>query len=158
MAIHTSRARGLLGGGTSILLAAALWGTTGTAQSVILDTAGPFSIGAARIVIGGLLLLVLASFIERGAAIRRLLAAARPDRRRVRLLIALGAISVAVYQTTFFASVATTGVAVGTAVTIGSGPPFAGLLAAALGKRTPSPRPPPPTGTGRGWAALVSGG
>ena len=66
MAIHTSRARGLLGGGTSISLAAALWGTTGTAQSVILDTADPFSIGAARIVIGGLLLLVLAFFVERG--------------------------------------------------------------------------------------------
>jgi DME family drug/metabolite transporter len=158
MAIHTSRARGLLGGGTSILLAAALWGTTGTAQSVILDTADPFSIGAARIVIGGLLLLVLASFIERGAAIRRLLAAARADRRRVRLLIALGAISVAVYQTTFFASVATTGVAAGTVVTIGSGPAFAGLLATALGRRPSSRWLLATAGAVVGCAALVSGG
>ena len=158
MAIHTSRTRGLLDGGTSILLAAALWGTTGTAQSVILDTAGPYSIGAARIVIGGLLLLVLASFIERGAAIRRLLAASRADRRRVRLLISLGAISVAVYQTTFFASVASTGVAVGTVVTIGSGPAFAGLLATALGKRPSSRWLVATAAAVVGCAALVSGG
>jgi DME family drug/metabolite transporter len=158
MAIHISAARELPGGGTSILLAAALWGTTGTAQSVILDTAGPFSIGAARIVIGGLLLLVLASFVERGTSLRRLLAASRPDRRRVRLLIALGALSVAVYQITFFASVATTGVAVGTVVTIGSGPAFAGLLATALGKRPSSRWLLATAGAVVGCAALVSGG
>lgn len=158
MAIQTSPARELLGGGTSILLAAALWGTTGTAQSVILDSAGPFSIGAARIVIGGLLLLVLASFVERGASVRRLLSSSRADRRRIRLLIALGAVSVAVYQTTFFASVATTGVAVGTVVTIGSGPAFAGLLATALGRRPSSRWLLATAGAVVGCAALISDG
>jgi DME family drug/metabolite transporter len=153
-----SPVRGLFSGGTSILLAATLWGTTGTAQSVILDAASPFSIGAARIVIGGLLLLALANVVERGARVRHLLAVSRPDRHQVRLLIALGAVSVAVYQTTFFASVATTGVAVGTVVTIGSGPAFAGLLATALGRR-PSHRWMIATaGAIVGCAALVSGG
>jgi DME family drug/metabolite transporter len=101
---------------------------------------------------------VLASFIERGAAIQRLLAASRADRRRVRLLIALGAISVAVYQTSFFASVATTGVAVGTVVTIGSGPAFAGLLATALGRRPSSRWLLATAGAVVGCTALVSGG
>ena len=158
MATHLPPAREWLGGGTSILLAATLWGTTGTAQSVVLDTASPFSIGAARIVIGGLLLFVLASLIERGAQVRRLLVASRPDRRRARLLIALGAASVAVYQITFFASVATTGVAVGTVVTIGSGPAFAGLLAMALGRRPSSRWLLATVGAVVGCAALVSGG
>ncbi|HEU4541414.1 MAG TPA: EamA family transporter [Jiangellaceae bacterium] len=157
MAMPVSPARDLLGGGTSILLAATLWGTTGTAQSVILDTASPFSIGAARIVIGGLLLLALANFVQRGSGVRHLVAS-RPDRRRVRLLIALGGISVAVYQISFFASVATTGVAVGTVVTIGSGPAFAGLLATALGRRPSSRWLGATTGAVIGCAALVSGG
>lgn len=158
MATHLSPAEQLLGGGTSILLAAVLWGTTGTAQSVILETTSPFSIGSARIVIGGLLLLVLALLVERGAQVRRLLAASRPDRQRVRVLIALGAASVALYQVTFFASVATTGVAVGTVVTIGSGPAFAGLLATALGRRPSSRWLLATAGAAVGCAALVSGG
>jgi DME family drug/metabolite transporter len=148
----------LRGGGTSILLAATLWGTTGTAQSVVLDTASPLAIGSARIVIGGLLLFLLASLVGRGSQIRRLLTASRPDRRRVRLLIALGAISVAVYQITFFASVATTGVAVGTVVTIGSGPAFAGVLAAALGRRPSSRWMLATAGAVVGCTALVGGG
>ncbi|HEX5996860.1 MAG TPA: EamA family transporter [Jiangellales bacterium] len=158
MAIHISTGRELLGGGTSILLAATLWGTTGTVQTVILDTASPFSIGAARIVIGGMLLLVLASVVKRGAPVRRLLASSRTDRRRVRLLIALGALCVAVYQISFFASVATTGVAVGTVVTIGSGPAFAGVLATTLGNRPSSRWLLATTGAIVGCAALVSGG
>ncbi len=158
MASHLSPAQEMLGGGTSILLAAVLWGTTGTAQSVILDTASPFSIGSARIVIGGLLLLVLALLVGRGAQVRRLLAASRPDRRRVRVLITLGAASVALYQVTFFAAVATTGVAVGTVVTIGSGPAFAGLLATALGRRPSSRWLLATAGAVVGCAALVSGG
>lgn len=158
MAIDTSTGRELLGGGTSILLAATLWGTTGTTQTVILDTAGPFSIGAARIVIGGMLLLVLASVVKRGAPVRRLLGSPRTDRRRVLLLIILGALCVAVYQISFFASVATTGVAVGTVVTIGSGPAFAGVLATTLGKRPSSRWLLATTGAIVGCAALVSGG
>ncbi|HEX6232745.1 MAG TPA: EamA family transporter [Jiangellaceae bacterium] len=158
MAMPISLTRGLFSGGTSILLAATLWGTTGTAQSVILDSASPFSIGAARIVIGGLLLLALANVVERGVGVRQLMAVSRPDRRRVRLLIALGAVSVAIYQITFFASVATTGVAVGTVVTIGSGPAFAGLLATALGRRPSHRWMIATSGAVVGCAALVSGG
>jgi len=150
--------RRLPGGGTSILLAASLWGTTGTAQSFVLDKADPLSIGSARIVIGGLLLFVLALLVGGGGKVRHLLTGARPDRRKIRLLIALGAISVAVYQIAFFASVATTGVAVGTVVTIGSGPAFAGVLATALGRRPSFRWVLASAGAVVGCAALVSSG
>ncbi|HEX2419802.1 MAG TPA: EamA family transporter [Micromonosporaceae bacterium] len=105
-----------------ILLAACLWGTTGTAQALAANGVGPVSVGAARIVFGGLLLSVVAS---RGLGFRRLAAGGRTTW----LLLALGAVCIAANQTAFFAAVSRTGVATGTVVTIGSGPAFAGLLA-----------------------------
>jgi drug/metabolite transporter, DME family len=104
-----------------ILLAAVLFGTTGTAQAVGpgLD---PLAVGASRIAVGGALLGLFA------------LAAAAAGRIRLRTGAGLRAVllagaCVAVYQATFFAAVADTGVAVGTVVAIGSGPAFAGLFA-----------------------------
>ncbi|WP_203337752.1 DMT family transporter [Nocardioides limicola] len=151
-------------GGLSILLAAVLWGTTGTAQTLMLDpsaplsaepvSASPFSVGAARIVIGGLLLLLVAGLF-RGPGTTRLLARGRG---RVRVLLAVGAVSVVVYQLAFFVAVATTGVAVGTVVTIGSGPAFAGLMAAALGQRPSGRWLVATVGAVLGCLALVSGG
>jgi DME family drug/metabolite transporter len=97
-----------------VLLAAICFGTTGTAQA-IGPAGSPVAVGAARIVFGGLLLVLVA---------RRL---------RVRMpgisasLVAMAA-AVAVYQLSFFASVRLTGVAVGTVVAIGTGPAAAGAL------------------------------
>jgi DME family drug/metabolite transporter len=104
-----------------ILLAACLWGTTGTAQALAANGVGPLSVSAARIVFGGLLLFAVAS----RAGIRRLAAGGRTTW----LLLSLGAACIAANQTAFFAAVSRTGVATGTVVTIGSGPVFAGLLA-----------------------------
>lgn len=42
-----------------ILLAAILWGTTGTARSFAPDSAHPIAIGAVRLAIGGMFLLVI---------------------------------------------------------------------------------------------------
>jgi len=49
-----------LGGATTILLAACLWGTTATARTFAPAGAGPLAVGAVRIVGGGLLLFVYA--------------------------------------------------------------------------------------------------
>ncbi|MGH3389400.1 MAG: DMT family transporter [Actinomadura sp.] len=139
--------------GGYILLAAALWGTTGTARTFAPDGASPVSVGAARIVLGGLLLLVLA--VHRGA-LRRLARNATPA---TWVLLVLGAACAATYQTAFFAALDRTGVATGTVVTIGSAPAFAGLLSRLTGTAALSRRWAASTaGAVAGCAALVGGG
>ena len=142
-------------GNAAILLAATIWGTTGTAQSFVLDRTTPLSIGAARIVLGGLILLCLALAMRR-TELRDLLGADRGVRSR--LLLAAGAVAVVIYQIAFFASVARTGVVVGTVVTIGSGPVFAGLIAWARGRPQSARWAFATAGAAAGCTALVSGG
>ncbi|WP_312881336.1 DMT family transporter [Actinomadura alba] len=142
-----------LGGSGCILLAAALWGTTGTVRTFAPDDAGAVSVGAARIVLGGLLLLAIGA---RGGALVRLLRTATPA---TWALLALGAVCAAGYQTAFFAAVDHTGVATGTVVTIGSAPAFTGLLSRLTGGARLSRRWVASTaGAVVGCAALVSGG
>jgi len=97
-----------------VLLAAVCFGTTGTAQAIGPATS-PVAVGAARIVIGGALLVLIA----------RGLHVALPRRSVTAAGIAVG---VCVYQLSFFAAVNLTGVAVGTVVAIGTGPAAAGAL------------------------------
>jgi DME family drug/metabolite transporter len=100
-----------------VLAAAVCFGTTGTAQQLLRpEGASTLAVGAARIILGGALLVGLA----RGGSLA-LVRAAWP-------LLLLGGLGVAIYQTSFFAAVDLTGVAVGTVVAIGSGPAIAGLL------------------------------
>lgn len=42
-----------------ILLAAILWGTTGTSQALAPDSAHPIAIGATRLAVGGVFLLLI---------------------------------------------------------------------------------------------------
>jgi DME family drug/metabolite transporter len=102
-----------------VVAAAVLWGTTGTAQALGPDAASPLTVGAARLVVGGVLLGILAVVLGwlRGG-IRQW--AVGPT-----LLAAAGMVA---YQPCFFGGVDRTGVAVGTVVGIGSAPVFAGLL------------------------------
>src|SRR5215207_9598722 len=97
-----------------VLLAAVCFGTTGTAQALGPDAA-PLTVGAARIAIGGALLLLVA---------RAAPAAAAPWPRRE---LAVVAAAIAIYQLAFFAAVDRTGVAVGTVVALGSAPALAGV-------------------------------
>jgi drug/metabolite transporter, DME family len=97
-----------------VLLAAICFGTTGTAQAVG-PGGSPVAVGAARIVLGGLLLAPVA----RGLRVRM---------PRIGAALIGMATAVAVYQLSFFAAVKLTGVAVGTVVAIGSGPAAAGAL------------------------------
>ena len=99
-----------------VLLSALCFGTTGTAQA-LGPHASPAAVGAARVLVGGFLLVLVARrFAPRAAA-----------RWSVRAVL-VGAAAVGGYQLTFFAGIHETGVAVGTVVAIGSGPVFAGLL------------------------------
>ncbi|MFF5257425.1 EamA family transporter [Actinomadura viridis] len=110
-----------LTGGAGILVAACLWGTTGTVRTFVPE-ASSVSVAAVRIVVGGLVLVAFAALTARPGLVRLLRS------RRDRPLVALGALAITVYQTVFFVAAARTGVAIGTVVTIGSAPAFAGLL------------------------------
>lgn len=99
-----------------MLLASALWGTTGTAASFAPATASPLSTGAATMGIGGVLLLVIGgrsawSVVRSGG-----------------WPLVAGGLSVAVYPLAFYSSMDLAGVAVGTVVTLGSAPLFAAVL------------------------------
>jgi drug/metabolite transporter, DME family len=97
-----------------VLFAAICFGTTGTAQA-IGPAGSPVAVGAARIVFGGLLLVLVAR-------------ALRVSMPRIGAPLIGMAVAVAVYQLSFFAAVRLTGVAVGTVVAIGTGPAAAGVL------------------------------
>ena len=99
-----------------MLLAAVLFGTTGTALALGPDSASPLGVGAARIVVGGAILATLA--VATGA-----LRGPWP----LGLVLSAG-IGVAVYQLSFFEAVDRTGVAIGAIVAIGSGPVFVGAF------------------------------
>lgn len=105
-----------------VLLAAILWGTTGTSQALAPSNAQPFMIGTLRLAVGGVLLMGFAL----GRGVVRL---APGDWRGWPFLpTLLAALSIAAYQLCFFAGVARTGVAVGTIVGIGSSPILAGVI------------------------------
>ncbi|MEV7022641.1 EamA family transporter [Kitasatospora sp. NPDC093558] len=143
------RARSALTGPLPILAAALLWGTTGTASSLAPAGASPTSIGAAGLVLGGLLL-----FLSSRAA-RTL---PRACTRRERGLLAMGAVAVVGYPLTFYPAVTRTGVAVATVIALGSAPVFTGLLGRLAGQARPGARWAGATTTAvLGCAVLVLG-
>lgn len=119
----------------SVLFAAVLWGTTGTAQAFAPVGATPLTVGALRLFVGGAALWLIVRMGERW---RR----HDPTRGEVATFrwhpgILAAAVGVAGYQLAFFAGVARTGVAAGTLVTIGSAPVWAGLLEMLFQRRKP---------------------
>ncbi len=113
-----------------VLAAAMLWGTTGTTQALAPAGAQPLAVGTLRMLLGGLALLLLA--LLRGQLWQ---GGSWPWQWTL-----LTAVCIALYQLSFFAGVARTGVAVGTLVGIGSSPIIAGLLALVVEKEWPSRR------------------
>jgi drug/metabolite transporter, DME family len=105
------------GGTWLIIVAAMLWGTTGTSQALAPAASSPQTIGALRLLVGGVALLLIA--LSRGGLRRQ----AWPFG-----LTFLAGFFVAAYQLCFFWGVSRTGVAIGTIVGIGSSPVFAGCL------------------------------
>jgi DME family drug/metabolite transporter len=134
---------GRAGGALAVLLGASLWGTTGTAAHFAPAGASSTSIGAARIVLGGAVLLLIALRTRSSRSeLGRLLRGSTAQRA----ILALAAVSVGGYQLCFFSAVRETGVAIGTVVAIGSAPVFTGVLTLLTG----GPRP------GRRWLAATA--
>jgi len=111
----------------AVLVAATLFGTTGTVLVNAPSASDPYSVGAVRLLVGGTTLALAAAAGRHGA---------KPSLGST----AVGALGVAVFQLCYFLAVDRTGVAVGTVVTIGSGPMFAGLIATVSNRRFPSIR------------------
>ena len=123
------------------LAAAALWGTTGTAQSLAPAQTSPYAVGALR--------LAIASLFFAGFMAWRRIGAALP--RHAWGGVALAGVCVAAYNLSFFAGVRATGVALGTVVAIGSGPVWAGVLQWGIARQ------PPPAAWWLGTALAVGG-
>lgn len=107
-----------------------LFATTGTAAELGPEALSPRAAGAWRAVIGGLGLALWMWLRHRTIPVRSL------DWRWV----LLGGTAVAGYQLSFFDAVSRTGVALGTLVTIGTGPIVAGLMDLLVTRRSPSLR------------------
>ncbi len=106
--------------GTLCVLAAGIcWGTTGTIQAFAPKDASSLTIGAARVVFSGLILIIYALMKRR----RSLFDGAWSVKG-----VLIAAFGLAAYQLTFFSAVRLTGVSVGTMVAIGSAPPVAGAF------------------------------
>lgn len=99
-----------------VVIAAVLWGTTGTAQELGPDDIDPLVVGWVRLAVGGLGLALL-------ARVRRAATAPLP-----RSWTIVAVLSIAAYQVTFFGGIRLAGVALGTAVGIGSAPIWGGLV------------------------------
>ncbi|AJA70955.1 membrane protein (plasmid) [Pantoea sp. PSNIH1] len=107
-----------LGGITGVLVAAILWGTTGTAATFAPELS-PLAIGAVAMGVGGLLQgLIAADTLLRQ---RRLIAAQWH-------FLVTGALAVAVYPLAFYASMRYAGVTTGTVISIGSAPLLSALI------------------------------
>lgn len=111
--------------GVALVLAAAmLWGTTGTAQSLAPPQLSSLWVGALRLAVAAAFFVPWLAFTDRGAL--------SPRRWRNwpwRGIVAAAA-CMTVYNLAFFAGVRSAGVAVGTAIALGSGPVWAGLMQA----------------------------
>ena len=100
-----------------VLFAAMLWGTVGTTQTFLADGISSFAVAGVRSAIGGGLLLLVVILMGK-----------INFRTWSWKWTMLAALAIALFQILFFTSVRFTGVAVGTVVTIGSSPMFAGLI------------------------------
>lgn len=135
----------------AVLAAALCFATTGTAQALAGVDASPLAVGAARIVVGGGILGLVA------------LLRARPRvptttaRGPAAALIAVGAVGVLAYQPLFFLGTRENGVAIGTVVALGSAPIATGIVDAIRSRRRPSGRWMLATAVALAGVVLVSG-
>jgi len=102
----------------AVLLAAFLWGTTGTVASFAPDLS-PLTIGAVAMGGGGLLQALLA---------RKNIIHYLGHIKNYFLYLAIGVISVVIYPLAFYSSMHLAGITIGTVVSIGTAPLFTALL------------------------------
>ncbi|MER6618111.1 DMT family transporter [Streptomyces xantholiticus] len=106
---------------TYLIFAGFAWGTAGAAASLVFETSdlGPLALSFWRCVGGLLLLLPVLALRARqrsGSAVP-----AEPRRRRLVRIVGTG-VGLSLFQSAYFAAVEATGLAVGTVVTLGTGP------------------------------------
>ncbi|MCZ4313628.1 EamA family transporter [Comamonadaceae bacterium G21597-S1] len=129
MLVHVPSIRGV----AMVVAAAMLWGTTGTAQSFAPPQLSSYWVGALRLAVATLFFWPMVWASDRPAL------AARALRDMPWRGITLAAACMCIYNLAFFAGLRATGVAIGTALALGSGPVWAGLLQAALTRVLPTP-------------------
>lgn len=110
-----------------VLVAAMLWGTVGTTQTFLTEGVSPIAVAGVRSAIGGGTLLIAVVFMKKISF-----------RNWSWKWTIFAALAIALFQCLFFTSVRYTGVAVGTVVTIGSAPIFAGIIEWLIWKVRPS--------------------
>lgn len=125
----------------SAVIAASLWGTTGTAAFFLGQDAPPLAIGAVAMGMGGLVLAILGG--------KQTLTLWRDT--RVRKLLIVGSIGTTIYPLAFYSGMANAGIALGNVIALGLGPLTAAVLEWAVDGRRP----------GRSWwiasSAAVAG-
>ena len=129
-----------------LIVAGTAWGTAGAAAALVFKASdmGPVSLSFWRCA-GGFVLL-FAVRLMRSRRRSEHAAASTPLRQRLPRIVATG-VALAVFQTAYFAAVESTGLAVGTVVTMGAGPVLIALGArVTLGERL-----------GRGGVVAVAG-
>ncbi|MEV7675322.1 DMT family transporter [Streptomyces sp. NPDC000963] len=128
-----------------LIVAGIAWGTAGAAASLVFRVSdmGPLALSFWRCAGGLVLLLGALALRSRRAAVP---VVEEPRRRRAVRILGTG-VGLTVFQSAYFAAVEATGLAVGTVVTLGSGPVLIALGARlTLGERL-----------GRGGTAAVAG-
>lgn len=114
-----------------VLLAAMLWGTTGTAQTLVPAGLPAHWVGALRLLVSGAFFWVYVLIEPRGGPLGAKFAGVEW------WWVLLAGACMAAYNLTFFAGVQASSVAVGTAIALGSGPIWVGLLQLGLTRRSP---------------------
>ena len=120
-----------LAGMAMALAAATLWGTTGTVQTFVAGETSPYWIGAWRLLIASIFFAVVVGWSKSGQVMALL--------RRQWPWVAWAGLAMAAYNLCFFAGVKAVGVATGTAIAIGSGPIWVGLLQGWVTRQAPRP-------------------
>ncbi|HET9173029.1 MAG TPA: DMT family transporter [Actinospica sp.] len=124
-ALHTHRTE-LVRGILPILVCSVLWGAVGLVSTYIPSGASPEAVGSAGLIVTGLAMLIA----RPGAR-----ALVRRARGRDRLLQVIGSFGLLAYPLAFFPAVQRLGVALATAITLGSAPLFAGLISRFVERR-----------------------
>lgn len=110
-----------------VIIAASLWGTTGTVAHAIGGALSPLVIGAATMGFGGAILWIIAG--SRAAAVW--------EDRGARAWALWGALGVAVYPLAFYTGMDLAGVAVGNILALGTGPLVGAVLEWVVDKKAP---------------------
>jgi len=106
-----------------VVVASVLFGTSGTARSFAPESASSLSVAGVRLMVGALPLLAY-GLVTDGR-----------NRPRLRAEVVAAGAAMALFQVCFFSAMEHSGVAVGTMLTIGSGPVIAAGIDSLLGRR-----------------------